>query len=170
MGVSLERKTWMPRGKGFERNPRNSLKRGTGLSRASQPSRSAWKRKRSGSTDPSPAMKAAVRKRDDFACARCGINVLGRNHSIHHRVRRSQGGRNTMENLVTLCGDGVAGCHGWVHGNVAAARTGGWILLGSDNPALEGVTYAGEIDPQPVLWLTRDGKRITADPRDGVAA
>lgn len=114
-------------------------------------------------------MKAAIRKRDDYACARCGINVAERLHSIHHRVRRSQGGRNVPECLITLCGDGVRGCHGWVHRNVAEARAAGWLLLGTDDPALEGVTYASEHGPGVTLWLTHDGKRAADDPREVAA-
>jgi hypothetical protein len=131
--------------------------------------RTAWVRKPGTSTDPSPTMKAAVRKRDDYACARCGINIAERPSSVHHRVRRSQRGRNVMENLVTLCGDGILGCHGWVHRHVAEARASGWLLLGTDDSALEGVMYASEFGSGVTLWLTRDGKRVTDDPR-GVAA
>ncbi len=36
----------------------------------------------------------------------------------HHMRRRSQGGPDTMNNLVTLC----AGHHGWVHDHPAFAR------------------------------------------------
>jgi hypothetical protein len=34
--------------------------------------------------------------------------------SRHHLVKRSQGGDDVDENIVPLCGDGVAGCHGRV--------------------------------------------------------
>lgn len=145
------------------------LSRGTGLARAAELSRTKWKRKPGKATDPSPAMKAAVRKRDLYACARCGVNVAERPSSVHHRVRRSQGGRHVMENLVTLCGDGVAGCHGWVHANITEARAFGWLLLGTDDPALEGVMYASECGPWARLWLTADGKRSTVDPEEVAA-
>jgi hypothetical protein len=114
-------------------------------------------------------VKAAVRQRDLHACARCGVNIAGRNHSIHHRVRRSQGGKNVPECLITLCGDGVRGCHGWVHQNPTEARAMGYLLLGTDDPAQVSVMYASEYAPWPRLWLTRDGKRVTADPSEAAA-
>lgn len=157
----LARTTGLPRTGG--------LSRSSGLSRTGGLPRAAWVRKMGKGTDPSPAVKAAVRKRDDYACARCGVNVAERLHSIHHRVRRSQRGRHVAENLVTLCGDGIAGCHGWVHRHPVEARAHGWLLLGTDDPLLEGVMYASEYGSGATLWLTRDGKRVTDDPR-GVAA
>jgi hypothetical protein len=145
------------------------LPRGTGPSRATELSRTTWKRKPGKATDPTPAMKAAVRKRDLFACARCGMNIAERPSNVHHRVRRSQGGKHVMENLVTLCGDGVAGCHGWVHANITEARAFGWLLLGTDDPALEGVMYAGECGSWARLWLTSDGRRLLDDPGEVAA-
>lgn len=147
----------------------SGLPRTGGLSRVTPMPRAAWARKTGKGTDPSPAVKAAVRKRDDYACARCGVNVAERLHSIHHRVRRSQRGRHVAENLVTLCGDGIAGCHGWVHRHPVEARAHGWLLLGTDDPLLEGVMYASEFGPGVTLWLTRDGKRSDLDPREAVA-
>lgn len=49
-------------------------------------------------------------------CVICGsINI-----SIHHVLRRGQGGDDVWENLVALCGDGTSGCHGGVEGSVDA--------------------------------------------------
>ena len=55
---------------------------------------------------------------------------------MHHRILRSQGGRNDPENLVALCGSGTTGCHGWAHHERAAARPGGWTLRPTDDPAV----------------------------------
>lgn len=49
---------------------------------------------------------------------------------MHHRITRSQGGRDYPENLVTLC----AGCHHWAHHNPYAARREGLLLKATDNP------------------------------------
>jgi hypothetical protein len=149
--------------------PNKRLARTARLTRSAGLPRTERKRKPRRNTDPSPAMKEAVRKRDEHACARCGISITGRLHSIHHRVRRSQGGKNVPECLVTLCGDGLLGCHGWVHRNPAEARAFGWLLLGTDDPALEGVTYASEYGGETKLWLTRDGKRVAEDPLEAAA-
>lgn len=45
----------------------------------------------------------------------------------HHIQRRSQGGPDTAENLVTLC----AAHHGWVHANPQRASTLGLLRLRS---------------------------------------
>lgn len=47
----------------------------------------------------------------------------GRAQHLHHRVRRSQGGPHTVENIVHLC----EACHTWAHGNVTEARVLGLI-------------------------------------------
>ncbi len=55
--------------------------------------------------------RKAVYKRDGYACALCdGIRGL----QIHHVIKRSQGGNNSMHNLVTLCHI----CHANAHGNL----------------------------------------------------
>jgi len=125
----------------------------------------ARKRRRVRDTGPSPAVRKLVLDRDGFLCVRCGISVAGRPRSIHHRIRRSQCGSNAPENLITLC----PGCHGWVHGNIAEARASGWLLLGTGDPAAEGVLYASEHGSGMTLWLTRAGKLSTGDPGEAAA-
>jgi len=46
---------------------------------------------------------------NDGICAECGSN---QNLQVHHKVFRSQGGRNTVENCVLLC----QVCHSKAHG------------------------------------------------------
>jgi 5-methylcytosine-specific restriction endonuclease McrA len=70
---------------------------------------------------------ALIRARDSDRCARCGSS---RELHVHHRVIRSQGGRDYAENLITLCAE----CHRWVHGHPYEARESGWLLRGTDNP------------------------------------
>ena len=50
-------------------------------------------------------------------CCICG-NVL---FSVHHVLKRLQGGDDVKENLVPLCGSGTTGCHGDVEGAERAA-------------------------------------------------
>jgi 5-methylcytosine-specific restriction endonuclease McrA len=45
-------------------------------------------------------------------------------HHIHHRLRRSQGGRNTMANLVGCCME----CHARIHANPDWSYKTGWLL------------------------------------------
>lgn len=58
------------------------------------------------------AVREAVFARAGYRCERCGRR--GSLHP-HHRLRRSQGGPNTLENLCSLC----HACHRMVHDLVA---------------------------------------------------
>ncbi len=51
-------------------------------------------------------IRKAVRKRDGWACQRCGKSKGGAFYSlvdIHHIKPRALGGTNELENLITLC-------------------------------------------------------------------
>lgn len=54
-------------------------------------------------------VKAAVLNRDTYSCQICGAKDT--RLEVHHIRFRSQGGSDSMDNLVTLCKD----CHGNVH-------------------------------------------------------
>jgi hypothetical protein len=105
----------------------------------------ATKRASKPSTDPGGAAVAAVLSRDEHACVRCGGAAHGQrgvDFSIHHRLLRSQGGDNSLPNLVTLCGSGSTGDHGWAHGNRKAAEVEGWIVRSGFSPLLVPVFHA----------------------------
>lgn len=53
--------------------------------------------------------RKAVYRRDGWRCALCDSTKY---IQIHHIVKRSQGGSNSMHNLITLCAD----CHALAHG------------------------------------------------------
>ena len=82
----------------------------------------------------------------DGGCLRCGVHPSVRGYSLHHRKgRRALPGMpdpHVPENLVTLCGDGVRGCHGWAHAHPEEAYAAGWMIRrgGADDPALVPVT------------------------------
>lgn len=62
------------------------------------------------------------------------------------------GGRvaaHTTANLVTLCGTGVTGCHGWVESHRAVAYEQGWLVHRWDDPALRPVLRFGRTWSQP---------------------
>jgi hypothetical protein len=87
--------------------------------------------KRPKDTGPDKAAVIAVLERDEYACVKCGGAAHGQrglDYSIHHRRLRAQGVDNRLPNLVTLCGDGVRGCHGWAHHNRALAEAEGLIV------------------------------------------
>lgn len=46
----------------------------------------------------------------------------------HHRKRRSQGGPNTMANLLAVC----SGCHRWIHAHPEAAYEQGLLIRRDD--------------------------------------
>ena len=87
------------------------------------------------SEGPIPAsIRAAVLDRDGNRCAKCaGWRAEGMN--LHHRQLRSQGGKNVLSNLISLCGSGTTGCHGWAHRKVADARAIGLIVPSWADPA-----------------------------------
>lgn len=69
-------------------------------------------------------IKRWVRERDGYRCvARIETVCTGRADHVHHIVRKSQGGDNTMGNLISLC----LACHQHIHANVAWARSHGYI-------------------------------------------
>jgi hypothetical protein len=107
--------------------------------------------------DPTPETVALVLERDADSCVRCGCGVhgvRGVDWSIHHRRLRSQGGGHDAPNLITLCGNGVAGCHGFAHAHPRKARIeGGWILRRADDPAGYPVAHAR----LGLVFLTADG-------------
>jgi 5-methylcytosine-specific restriction endonuclease McrA len=76
-----------------------------------------------------------IRARDGHRCSRCGE---GGSLHVHHRIRRSQGGRDVAPNMISLC----PGCHKWVHANPYAARRQGLLLGRSADPAQVPVDHA----------------------------
>jgi len=81
-------------------------------------------------TDAPAETVRLVRERDDWRCARCaGWGPL----STQHRVARGMGGTrwlgiNLPSNLLTLCGSGTTGCHGWVESHPEWAQAHGWSV------------------------------------------
>jgi hypothetical protein len=151
-------------------NRRKALTSRTPLRRASGLSRSAWKRASTSGDDPSPEVRAVVEDRDLGWCVRCGLAVGDGPQSIHHRIRRSQGGSHQPDNLILLCGSGTTGCHGWVHAHPAAARDFGWLLKSTENPLDVPVAYARQEGGFTEYWLTADGRREAGSPQERAAA
>jgi hypothetical protein len=96
----------------------------------------------------------------------CGISILTCIYSIHHRRNRAMGGSRRPETnspvcLITVCGDGVTGCHGRIteNRNRKKAIAAGWIVRNNGNaeatnPALIPVRvwWLG------MRWATDDGR------------
>lgn len=61
------------------------------------------------------------------SCAICGQEAA----TAHHILKRSQGGDDSLSNLVALCGSGTTGCHGKIENNDHdSLQTLGYYLLG----------------------------------------
>lgn len=89
-------------------------------------------------------LRPLVLMRAGWRCQRCGIGEGEWRDGFpvpleaHHRLMRSQGGPDTLENLVSLCGPNPAGCHGWVHhAGQREARRVGLLLPSSGGPPAE---------------------------------
>lgn len=72
-----------------------------------------------------PGVREAVYLRDGFSCVLCSSRAV----NIHHRKPAGRGqGDHTPPNLLSLCGSGTTGCHGWIEQNRAYALDLGWLL------------------------------------------
>lgn len=85
------------------------------------------------STGPTKFTREVVLERDGYQCVSCGVNVMGKLYSIHHRIPRGMGGTRRPEvnlpaNLLLLCGTGTTGCHGWVESHRMQARDWGYLI------------------------------------------
>jgi len=66
-------------------------------------------------------IRAAVAERDQGICRVCG-GTVGEAGALHHIVYRSQGGRNVVENLITVHWMFWPRCHERMHSNVRLYR------------------------------------------------
>jgi hypothetical protein len=126
---------------------RKSLKR--------QPLRRTPMRRRWRDTGPDEATREQVGARDIWCCVVCGRHLGASGSTLHHRRNRGSGGSsdpaiNRPSNLLTVCGSGTTGCHGWITNRPGEARDAGYVvsLNSTDNPrdvpvrhALYGLVY-----------------------------
>jgi hypothetical protein len=63
----------------------------------------------------------AIHTRDGGKCCGCG----GHARSVQHRIHGNRSD-NRPSNLLSFCGDGVTGCHGYAEHHRAEARLWGW--------------------------------------------
>lgn len=76
-------------------------------------------------------MRPVVRHRSAGRCeAGVASNCTGQATHVHHRQLRSQGGPNTLDNLLDVC----VHCHGVIHGNPAASYAAGLLVRRGDDP------------------------------------
>jgi hypothetical protein len=76
------------------------------------------------------AGRAIVYERSQRRCEVCGRPAA----SVHHRMK--EGRPWDPANLLSLCGDGVAYCHGWIEAHPTHAQALGlWLPRGADYTA-----------------------------------
>lgn len=122
--------------------------------------------------NPTTETRRQVLARDGYKCAICGhsIDESWSGYSIHHRRMRSQGaGYDNLHeagNLLTLCGSGTTGCHGWVHAHPARAYRLGYLVHMGKDPATIPVYYRTGGWQQ----LNPDGTRHPCPPPENLPA
>jgi hypothetical protein len=65
-----------------------------------------------------PIVRRFILDRDNYTCVKCGRGKGHVNLLVHHIVPWRDGGRNTNDNLITLC----SLCHGTAHSEIEANR------------------------------------------------
>ena len=151
------------------------LARTARLSRAAGLPRTEWKRKAVRDTGPSARTRKAVYERDGWCCVCCGTPVQDRPHSVGHRKRRSQGGPNDLSNLLTFLGLGTNPLdpddH---HARIDSRRdpsdeAKGYSLRSHQDPFLVPVLVGSVSGSKTQVWLSDDGRYLTADPEEAAA-
>lgn len=111
-------------------------------------------------------VRQLVLERDGYRCARCDRDLHGVPMSVHHRHPRGMGGTrdnrsSDPRNLVSLCGSGTTGCHGWIESHRDQARATGWLLRSLDEIDAPLITPLGTR-----ITLAADGTRQHVWPAD----
>lgn len=111
-------------------------------------------------TGPAKSTRVLVLERDEYRCAVCGIGVLEIPFNIHHRRNRGSGGSsdpaiNAPSNLLTVCGTGTTGCHGWIGSSPAEALEHGYVVSLNSREAATDVPVVHAV--HGVVYLLDDG-------------
>lgn len=107
-------------------------------------------------TGPTAGTRHTVTTRDLGACLLCGTRA---GLTVHHRIPRGRGGTNDPANLITLCGSGTTGCHGYLERERLTAYRGGYLLhTGTDPTTVPILTRTG------AYLLTSEGTRLAHRP------
>ena len=98
-----------------------------------------------------------LQERCNGFCEYCGT-ALHNDWARHHRLLRSQGGQDHVENLLAL----HHGCHQIIHSNPAISYRNGWMVKSTNNPAETPVVIAGV----GLSLLTNEGRHTEAFSKD----
>ena len=99
------------------------------------------------------ALRKALTERSMRCCEVCG---QPNPTDPHHRKRQSQGGQDTLANLLDLC----RGCHNGVHHEPKRARLAGYLLPRNAEPEHVPVRRWSRVHGERVLTLLRDDGTI----------
>ncbi len=92
--------------------------------------RTALKRKtklRSRPRPTDPLIVAELVKRSQGRCeAAIVFGCTGRGTDPHHKLMRSHGGKDSLDNMIWTC----RLCHDWIHRNPAESYRDGWLIRG----------------------------------------
>jgi hypothetical protein len=99
-----------------------------------------------------PTGRGLALERDGYACACCGMSIIGKYYRLCPR-KPGKAGQAAPENLVTLLASHAS----------RADPVKGYRLSPQEDPLLVPVLYALAAGPA-WCWLTRDGKRTTVAP------
>lgn len=114
---------------------------------------------------PSAVIRALCLARDGYACVCCGTPVVGQHYSLGHRLRASQGGKPVPSNLITLLGLGGELHHGRIDSRRDPSdEARGYSLRSYQDPLVVPVTVCSPHGPGMSLWLSDDGRYLTAPP------
>lgn len=108
-----------------------------------------------------PALRQATLARDKFYCQCCGMHLIGARLgliAVHHILPVHVGGKDTLENLITLC----VNCHLSLH---VMERNGGSILM--DKADYDALPEVEQKSLKKALKLARIA--IEADKRKGLS-
>lgn len=78
-----------------------------------------------------PVLRAAILDRSQSCCDLCRRHLREDQWQCHHRLRRSQGGQDSLFNLIAL----HTKCHAWVHNNVTWSLEHGFLVPSHRDPA-----------------------------------
>jgi hypothetical protein len=86
-------------------------------------------------------VRQAVYERDGNACVLCGHRA----RNIHHRQpAQKRDGNHTPWNLLSLCGSGTTGCHGWIESRREWAAYLGLLVPQHHDPKIWAMIYTSQ--------------------------